>query len=789
MDKFPFVTFDLETTIRKEFKKKANPFYGFNRVCAVGVKGKGELRPRGYYLLDKAYTDWWIDLLDSTKLLVGFNIKFDIHHAINQSEENYIKWCRWVTAGGRVWDCQLAEYLLGGQAQDVQMTSLDKVAVKYGGNVKNDAVKALWESGVDTPDIPKSLLMDYLVGVAGDPNDLGDIGNTEKVFIGQVQALRARGSMKSVQLNMDALIFTIEAEHQGMQIDVVLGEAIRQELELELEGIDKEIDGYFPKDMPFVFNWNSRFHKSALVFGGTVKYEERTAITTDDLPLKADGSNQAYVQMDVTHYVLMDGTTTDVMPTFETAAKYVTFASGKNKGSFKTKKVKVNDPDKPKSAMRDYYYAFPGYTEGKDKWAAAEAGVWGTGKDVIEELSVTTDVPFLKAMGRRAMVAKDLGTYYKRYDPKKDEWKGMLTLVGPDGRIHHSLNMVRTITARLSSSDPNLQNVSSGKKSKVKSIFISRFAGGKIIQSDFTSLEVYVQAVLTLCAKLIEDLRAGMDMHCVRLSQKLGLTYEEVYARYKAGDEEIADGRKGSKEFSFQRAYGAGIAAIAAATGMSVADVEALAVAEETRYPEIPEYYERLTEEIKRNRRPTSHIIPHPRVKGAKCQIGKSYTFTPDGKMYTYIEGPSPDFMAKRGETTSFSPPEIKNYVVQGSGGEWAKAAMKLAVRAFYAKENFGGRAVLVNQVHDAIYVDAAPEVAEDAAALLHACMLEASNLIEFTFDWKVPVGVPSETKWGASMIEENDIGGQFHEKAAEYQRWVRAEFVGGNIPSYEGDA
>lgn len=788
MNVFPFATFDLETTIRREFKKKANPFYKFNRICAIGIKGKGELRPRGYYVLDQAYTDWWIELLDSTKLLVGFNIKFDIHHAINERPENYEKWVKWVCDGGRVWDCQLAEYLLGGQAQDVQMTSLDKVAVKYGGNLKNDAVKAMWEQGIDTPDIPKGLLMDYLVGVEDDPNDLGDIGNTEKVFYGQVQALRARGSMKSVQLNMDALIFTIEAEHQGMQIDTVLGEAIRAELEIELAELDEKIKGYFPKDMPFEFNWNSRFHKSALVFGGTVKYEQRTAITTDDQPLLSDKSNQAYVQMEVKHFILKDGTTTETAPEFETAHLYVTFASGKNKGMFKQKNIKVNDPDKPKSAMRDYYYTFPGYTQGKDKWKSADAGVWGTGKDVIEELSVTTDIPFLKDMGTRAKIDKDLGTYYKRWDSKKEEWKGMLALVGPDGRIHHSLNMVRTITARLSSSDPNLQNVSSGKKSKVKSIFISRFAGGKIIQSDFTSLEIYVQAVLTLCAQLIDDLRKGMDMHCVRLSQKLGLTYEEVYQRYKDGDEGIAEGRKGSKEFSFQRAYGAGIAAIAAATGMSVEDVEALAVAEETRYPEIATYYERLTEEIKKNRRPTSTIIMHPRVPGVKCQLGKSYTFTPDGKMYTYVESPSPDFMAKKGISSSFSPPEIKNYVVQGSGGEWAKAAMKLAVRAFYLKGNFGGRAVLVNQVHDAIYVDAAPEVAEDAAALLHACMLEASNLIEFTFDWKVPVGVPSETKWGASMIEEKDIGGEFHTKAAEYQRWVRATLVGGNIPSYEGE-
>lgn len=779
MSMFPFVTFDLETTIKKEYRRKATPFYKINRVCAVGVKGKGELRPRGYYLLDCPYDNWFVDLLASTKMLVGFNIKFDIHHAINESAKNYCAWLQWVTAGGRVWDCQLGEYLLHGQAQEVQTCSLDDTAIKYGGNVKNDAVKAMWEAGIDTPDIPKSLLMDYLIGTG--EGDAGDIGNTEMVYIGQVKAFRERGGLKSALLNMDALIFTIEAEHNGMKIDTELGETIRQELEVELAEIDGRIETYYPTDLPFEFNWNSRFHKSALVFGGTVKYEKRTDI------LKEDGT-QAYVLMDSTEYVLIDGTTTPLQPTFETQAKYLTFKGGKNAGMFKTKKVKVDDLSKPKSAMRDYFFDFPGYAQGLKKWAASEEGVYSTSSDVIEELSVTTDVPFLKDLGLRAKLDKDLGTYYRRWDPKKEVWKGMLALVGPDGILHHQLNMVRTITARLSSSDPNLQNVSSGKKSKVKSLFISRFEGGVIIQSDFSSLEVYVQAVLTLCKQLIADLRKGMDMHCVRLAQKLGLEYEEVYARYKAGDEDIALGRKGSKEFSFQRAYGAGLAAISAATGIPIPDLELLAAAEEERYPEVGEYYVELAKKIEANRRPTSTIVNHPDIPNLKCQIGKSYTFTPDGKMYTYREHPAPEWVAKRGKATSFSPPEIKNYVVQGTGGEWSKAAMKLALRAFYAKGNFGGRAVLVNQVHDAIYVDAAPEVALEAAALLHACMLEASNLMEFTFDWPVPVGVPSETKWGNSMIEEKDFESGFEEKVAEYKKWVRATFVGDNVPSYEGE-
>jgi len=114
----------------------------------------------------------------------------------------------------------------------------------------------------------------------------------------------------------------------------------------------------------------------------------------------------------------------------------------------------------------------------------------------------------------------------------------------------------------------------------------------------------------------------------------------------------------------------------------------------------------------------------------------------------------------RTGEFSSFSPPEIKNYVVQGTGAEFAKAAMWLAVRAFYKQKNFGGLALLISQVHDACYGDFHKDVKLKAAALLHACMECASGFMEFYFGWPQPVHVPSETTWGPSMIIEEEIPG-----------------------------
>src|SRR5690606_16222459 len=288
---------------------------------------------------------------------------------------------------------------------------------------------------------------------------------------------------------------------------------------------------------------------------------------------------------DELHYVLKDGTTTATAPAedFDNVDNYATFASGKNKGDFKTKKVKVDDLTKPKFRNEDMLFTFPGYTEGCERWESkSDPGVYSTAAEVIEELG-SRDIPFLKALAKRADIHKDLSTYFITTDEKTGEQKGMLTLVGPDGIIHHKLNMTNTVTGRLSSSDPNLQNVSKGeydeetgkeKGSQIKRAFISRHAGGKIIQSDFTSLEIYVQAILTQCRQLIDDLKAGLDMHVLRAEQAWGAAEGKDYAYIlkAAKDESHPEHSKwkkmrgNSKVFSFQRAYGAGVAKIAATT-------------------------------------------------------------------------------------------------------------------------------------------------------------------------------------------------------------------------------
>lgn len=815
-----FKTWDIETTIKLHFKRKASPFTLDNWVVTHAFKSKDGKVEEYRFGDTRPAAGWLRPVLSGTRLLAGFNIKFDLLHAL-QDAENLEAWMDYVAGGGNVWDCQLAEYLLCGLGQKDQILSLDEVAPRYGGNVKVDEVKALWAAGVDTHLIDPELLSRYLCGGKDEHGvlQMGDIENTEKIALAQIERARGCGQLNSILLNMGSLLCTIEMERNGMFVDKPLGLELAAELKTEVDRLNTVLQGYLPADMPFQFNWNSTKQKSALVFGGTVYWDghEYDCVSDGDPNFTSTVHKHVYDAMPADKrpkllYAQMDVECWLFTPPAGGAVEYVPinrefldeghktfviqncerFKGGKNAGELKTKKVKFDNLDKPKGRACKVPYTFKRITEPKRAWAGAEPGFWSTSSDVIEELAVR-NIPFLKAMAELQSAVKDLGTYYITTD-EDGKTKGMLTLVDEHGIIHHGINHTSTVTGRFSSSNPNLQNIPKGDKSKVKMIFVSRFgADGSIIQSDFTALEIYIQAILTKCKQLIEDLKNGLDMHVLRLSNSPageGKSYEELLTlcKGKAGIEPVKEWeykRTDSKVYSFQAAYGAGDKKIAETTGMAEELVASLRAADELRYPEISAYFVERTKEIKKNRKGNGPSVPHPDLPGVFCQLGTSSVRTPDGKLYSYQEHPAPEYLVKKGIYASFSPTEIKNYEVQGGGGEWAKAAMWLAVRAFYKRRNFGGLALLVNQVHDALYSDAHKDVSLEAAALLHACMEGANELMEKTFNWIVPVPVPCETKAGPSMMAEKGIPG-VQELSRKFRQELRDEYMGGYIPSFD---
>ena len=244
------LTLDVETTIQN----KGNPFSRLNKLCLIGLKDNG--------IYDIEYTEHpYRDDLDRVQsvinnhdMLVGFNIKFDLHwirkYGIDFQEK-------------RIWDCQLVHFMLTGQSKPYP--SLNQVCEHYGLETKLDIVKEeYWKNGIDTNEIPRDILEEYLQK---------DLDLTEQVYLKQLEDLEANSHLKRlISLHNQDLLVLEEMEFNGVLYDQDKSEILGNELEEQIAKLDQRLYSYhnFPS-----FNANSVDHVSALLYGGIIKYREQ----------------------------------------------------------------------------------------------------------------------------------------------------------------------------------------------------------------------------------------------------------------------------------------------------------------------------------------------------------------------------------------------------------------------------------------------------------------------------------------------------------------------------------
>lgn len=709
-----YLVFDLETENHSLCGRKASPFDPRNFIVATGYELEGDT-PTGIYYTDvngkENKFNMFLDKIpDDVDILVGLNIKFDLHYVWDfPAIKEFFK------RGGKIWCCQLAEFCLGGMLQEFHTVSMDKIVGKYGGNTKLDEVKQLWEAGYLTSEIDRDMLMKYLL-------EVGDIPNTRKIYLGQLAKAKEMGMLTVIEQRMESLLATTEMEYNGITIDTAIGITNAKELKQQLNKLTAIMNSFvkgLPKELEF--NWNSGEHRSALMFGGSIKYKYKDAVVDDD-------------------------------------GNVVRNKSGKAKGEVKTK-------------LYESYHTFKRMVTPNEDWKGAKVDCCGkpfysTDADTLDALvSMYPDNLLFKAFRKYQVVNKDLGEYYISKDTKGN-LKGMLTKVNPhDGRIHHSLHHVRTVTGRLSSSNPNCQTIprddedKDGKaKSRVKEMFVSRFKdNGYIIEADYSQLEVVVQGALTKDKQLCEDLRNRIDFHCKRLAAKLGEDYNEV--KKKCKDDKHPEHslykklRSNIKQFTFQRSYGAGKYKISASTGMALKDVEELIINEDALYPGVNTYYEGITKEIQDSS--MNHFVFKPAL-GRTIRVG-TYV-TPTGTRYCFEQQKAPDFLAKKGIDYSFSPTCIKNYPIQGTGGEMVETILGKLFRHFVANNNYGGKAFLINTVHDCVWVDTHKDVTKQVAEDIKPIMESIPQVYKELYGWDINVPFPVDVEAGKSLFVKTHL-------------------------------
>jgi DNA polymerase-1 len=195
--------------------------------------------------------------IDNTQLLVGFNIKFDLHWIRNYE----IDFSRCA-----VWDCQLAAFLLSGQS--VPYPSLDGVSSFYGLGSKLDVVSTeYWDKGIDTTEIPEEVLLDYLKQ---------DLLLTERVYHHQLKLFESEPQLyKLFKLQCQDLLVLQDMEWNGMDFDVERAEELAKKETERIHEIEVELqEGY--EDIPI--NFQSRDHLSAYLYGGSISNDVRMPI-------------------------------------------------------------------------------------------------------------------------------------------------------------------------------------------------------------------------------------------------------------------------------------------------------------------------------------------------------------------------------------------------------------------------------------------------------------------------------------------------------------------------------
>lgn len=738
-----FCVIDLETDNHEWFGNGSSPHNPKNYIVAAGwCIDAGDIQALYFNSKEEALASNWLELaLKDQKYLVAFNATFEIQWLRKfypETLDNFFK------RGGKVLCTQYMEFLLSHQQE--MYPRLEDCSLKYGGTMKVDEVKLLWEAGYKTSEIDQALLMKYLA----DPV-VGDVANTRRVCFSQIPLLQQQGMWDMVQIRMDSLLFNAYATYFGLYVDLEVATKNQAEQEARILEIKESILKLLPSDIPseLEFSFTSPYHMSAFLFGGTVQYKAKVSYC----PVK-------WVKVDAYEWTLHNGTTiqlpVDEIPS-DLLARPTIYKAGKRKGERKEFKIDSNQEllkwgDKtytfkglinlyglPKH-VQDQYLGKRAEFSGKRNLVCGTP-VYSTSGGSLDVLATYTDAA--KPLKELKALEKDTGTYYLRTDDSGKQ-SGMLQYVEPDGIIHHRLNNCSTVTGRLSGSNPNLQNVPRDGTSKVKEMFCSRFGkDGRLTENDYGALEVVALASISGDKNLLENLLAGTDMHCYRLAGALGEPYDEVFK--KCHDKSHPDHKRYKqlrtdiKPRAFSNQYGASAAGIAFSTGCTIEEAEQFKETELKLFPEssvfaqlhIRPEVERvgLTKPMEREQDPETGIWKHYRrgyfqAKGGTCYSFRQFPKREDGKEYY-----------------DYKDTQIANYAIQGEASFIVQAACGRVIRALLERDFYSEQVLPINTVHDCIQTDCASQ----ELAVLAGTMVK--EIMESTPKW-LCAKIPAYTEW-----------------------------------------
>lgn len=316
---------------------------------------------------------------------------------------------------------------------------------------------------------------------------------------------------------------------------------------------------------------------------------------------------------------------------------------------------------------------------------------YSTSAQVLDKLA--EDFPFVRKILEYRQLTKLSSTYAE----------GLVRFIGDDGRIHGTFNQTVTATGRISSTEPNLQNipirVELGRL--IRKAFVPR-EGCVFVDADYSQVELRILAHLSGDEKLIAAYKNAEDIHRATASQVFHVPMEQVT------DEQ----RRNAKAVNFGIVYG--ISSFGLSEGLSISRAQA------------KEYIDHYFETFPGIKRYLDHAVASARQNG--------YALTMFGRRRPLPELNAANYMQRQfGERVAMNAP------IQGSAADIMKIAMIRAEKAF---ADAGLEARIVVQVHDELLVETPEAEVETVQRLLRDAMEHAA---EMAVELKTDIGVGAD--------------------------------------------
>ena len=302
-----------------------------------------------------------------------------------------------------------------------------------------------------------------------------------------------------------------------------------------------------------------------------------------------------------------------------------------------------------------------------------------TKADILEELRF---IPIVEDILNYRKYAKLKNTYIDVYEKLIAEYGDI---------IHTTFNQTLTSTGRLSSSEPNLQNIPTrddyGKN--LRKIFVSKFQGGKIISADYNQIELRLLADMSGEDELINSYRQGKDIHALTASQIFNVDIDKVSSLQ----------RREAKAVNFGIIYGISDYGLSQNIKITRESAKKYINSYFTRYPKVKKFMD--------------NNVTFAKEKG--------YAVTKFGRIRKI-----PELSSSKYQTRAFGERVAMNMPLQGTASDIIKLAM---IRVYNALKEKNLKSQLILQIHDELIIDTFPGEEEVIERLLKSAMEGVTEL------------------------------------------------------------